>query len=76
METFELRMMNCNMLFRRVVRLTYPWLPLTVSLWRVVMLTDIHRTRAQVKFWMLYSRINFAGLLATAIDLIQPEYWL
>ncbi|MBW4421357.1 MAG: hypothetical protein KME13_19355 [Myxacorys californica WJT36-NPBG1] len=67
--------MSCK-LFWRVVRLTYPWLPLVMTLWRIAGSTDIHRQRAQVRFWILFSRIKFANLLAIAIDLIQPEYWV
>jgi len=66
--------MSCK-LFRRVVRRTYPWLPLVIALWRMATSTDAHRIRAQLRFWILYSRIDFANLLAIAIDLIQPEYW-
>jgi len=67
--------MSCK-LFWRTVRLTYPWIPLMVMLWRVTTATDnVRRTHAQVRFWLLYSRIDFGNLLAIAIDLIQPEYW-
>lgn len=66
--------MSCK-LFWRLVRLTYPWSPLVITLWRIISSTDIDRHRAQVRFWLLYSRIDFASLLAIAIDLIQPEYW-
>ncbi len=62
-------------LFWRIVRLTYPWLPLAIALWRIASSSGVHRTHAKVKFWVLSSRINFANLLALAIDLLQPEYW-
>jgi len=46
-------------------------------LWRVATSTDnLRRTHAQIRFWLLYSRIDFGNLLAIAIDLIQPEYWV
>lgn len=67
--------MSCR-LFWRAVRLTYPWLPLALTLWRIVGSTDRRRHRAQVRFWRLYSRLDFADLLAIAIDLIQPEFWV
>ncbi|XGW00317.1 MAG: hypothetical protein ACAF41_15450 [Leptolyngbya sp. BL-A-14] len=38
--------------------------------------TDVRRSHATVKFWRLYSRIDFATLLSIAIDLSQPEYWV
>jgi hypothetical protein len=44
-------------------------------LWRSLISTGIDRTRAQLRFWILVTRIDFANLLAMAIDLIQPEYW-
>lgn len=62
--------------FWLIVRLTYPWVSLAIALWRMATLTELDRARAQVRFWILYHRINFANLLAIAIDLLQPEYWL
>jgi hypothetical protein len=67
--------MSCK-LFWRVIRLTYPWVPLIVALWRVATSKGIQRTRAWMKVWLLYSRIDIANLLAIAIDLGQPEYWV
>ncbi|MBD2089039.1 hypothetical protein H6F67_04115 [Microcoleus sp. FACHB-1515] len=67
--------MSCK--FRwRILRLTYPWLPLAIALWRIITATDTCRLRARLRFWKLYSRIDFANLLAIAHDMIQPEYWL
>ncbi len=45
--------MSCR-LFWRVVRLTYPWLPLALTLWHIASSTDRHCQRAQVHFWKLY----------------------
>jgi hypothetical protein len=67
-------MMSCK-LFWRSVRFTYPWLSLVIILWRMAHSTDVERHRAQVRFWILVTRIDFANLLAIAIDMIQPEYW-
>jgi hypothetical protein len=67
--------MFCKLLWR-IVRLSYPWFSLVITLWRMATGTDVHRSRARVKFWRLYSRINFAALLSIAIDLSQPEYWV
>jgi hypothetical protein len=67
--------MSCK-LFWRIVRLTYPWLPLIMTLWRIAGSTNHHRHRAQVRFWILLTRIDFANLIAIVSDLIQPEYWV
>ncbi len=58
------------------MRRTYPWIPLAIVLWRAAGATGRDRLRAQIKFWKLYSRIDFAGLLAIAMELIQPEFWV
>lgn len=63
-------------LFRRIARLTYPWLSLVINLWRIAHSTDVRRQRAQVRFWVRLSRIDFTNFLAIAINLIQPEYWV
>lgn len=63
-------------LFWRTVRLTYPWVPLAKALWLILTATGLERLRAQVRFWRLYSRIDFAELLAAAMDWIRPEYWV
>ncbi|MCC5639086.1 hypothetical protein LC593_25300 [Nostoc sp. CHAB 5844] len=62
-------------LFWQVTRFTYPWLPLAITLWRILKSHGIHRSRAQVRFWILFSRINFANIMLLANELIQPEYW-
>ncbi|MBD2595917.1 hypothetical protein BCD64_11015 [Nostoc sp. MBR 210] len=66
--------MSCK-LFWQVIRCTYPWLSLAITLWRMIKSTGIHRSRAQVRFWILFSRIDFANLILLANELIQPEYW-
>lgn len=58
------------------MRFTYPWLSLAIIIWRISKSTGIYRYRAQVKFWILFSKIDFANLLLLANDLIQPEYWV
>jgi hypothetical protein len=67
--------MTCKLLWR-LIRVTYPWVPIVITLWQMATRTDRYRSRAQVKFWRLYSRIDFATLLSIAIDLSQPEYWV
>jgi len=37
--------------------------------------TGVQRSRSQVRFWMLLTRIDFANLFAIAIEMSQPEYW-
>ncbi len=63
-------------LFWRIVRFTHPWLSLALTLWRMAGSSGTARYRAQIRFWLLYSRIDVANLLAITIDLIQPEYWV
>lgn len=67
-------MTTCR-LFWRTVRLTYPWLPLLVMGWRTLVMSGTDRDRAQVRFWVLLNRVDFANLLAIALEMIQPEYW-
>ncbi|AUS99937.1 hypothetical protein CLI64_05775 [Nostoc sp. CENA543] len=62
-------------LFWWLIRRTYPWLSLVINLWRITNSTDRQRHRAQVRFWILWSRIDFPSLIAIANELIQPEYW-
>ncbi|GAB4374670.1 MAG: hypothetical protein Kow00121_19400 [Elainellaceae cyanobacterium] len=68
-------MMSCK-LYWRTIRLTYPWLPLVIMLWRITVSTGVARSYAQARFWILLSRIDFANLLAIVIDMAQPEYWV
>ena len=63
-------------LLRRGVRLSYPWFSLVISLWGILYSTGRHRQRSEIRFWRLYSRIDFAKWLAIAYDLIQPEFWI
>jgi len=67
-------MTKCS-LFWRTVRLTYPWLPLLIVGWRTLKASGLDRDRAQVRFWLLLNRIDFANLWAIALEMIQPEYW-
>jgi len=66
--------MSCK-LFWYALRLTYPWLSIAIILWRIIKSNGIYRSRAQVRFWILLSRIDFANLILLANELIQPEYW-
>lgn len=72
---FEGSMLKCR-LYWRMVRLTYPWLPLLIMGWRTLTTHGNQRNLAQVRFWLLFNRIDFANLIAIALDLIQPEYWV
>ncbi|YAF94091.1 MAG: hypothetical protein AB3A66_15860 [Nodularia sp. CChRGM 3473] len=60
----------------RLIRHTYPWLPLLIQARRVIFSCGTHQIREQVRFWRLFYRLDFASLLAIAIDLIQPEFWV
>jgi len=62
-------------LYWRALRHTYPWLPLAFTLWHLALASDRPCSRVRLRFWRLYSRINFANLLAIGMELIQPEYW-
>lgn len=67
-------MISCKLCWR-TIRLTYPWLPLAIALWRMLIYTGVQRSRAQVRFWILLTQIDFANLLAIALEMAQPEYW-
>ncbi|MCG6133802.1 MAG: hypothetical protein MET45_03925 [Nostoc sp. LLA-1] len=60
----------------RLIRRTYPWLPLIIQTRRVIFACDNQQVREQVRFWRLFYQLDFAGLIAIAIDLIQPEFWV
>lgn len=62
-------------LYWRVVRRTYPWMPLLILGWRVLITQGNPHDRTLIRFWMLVYRLDLAGLMAIAMDLIQPEYW-
>lgn len=64
----------CSLWFR-LLRKTYPWLPLATTIWRIVFFQSSQRQREQLRFWLLVVKIDFANLIALAIDLCQPEYW-
>lgn len=60
----------------RLLRRTYPWLPLLLLGSRTLMGLNVLPDRDRLRCWYLLYRIDFANLLAIAIELIQPEYWL
>ncbi|AFY47838.1 hypothetical protein Nos7524_1980 [Nostoc sp. PCC 7524] len=66
---------SCYLWFR-LIRKTYPWLSLVIQARRVIFASGVERMREQVQFWMLFYKLDFANLLAIAIDLIQPEFWV
>lgn len=67
-------MSNQCPLWFRLLRKTYPWLPLAATVWRIAFKSS-QRQREQIRFWLLVVKIDFANLIALAIDLCQPEYW-
>ncbi|GAB4153167.1 MAG: hypothetical protein Fur0046_33070 [Cyanobacteria bacterium J069] len=63
------------------LRQTYPWgglaLLLGRLLWgRLLWGPDERRSRERLRLWRLWLRVDFANLLAIAIDLTQPEFWV
>lgn len=66
---------SCYLWFR-LIRNTYPWLSLAIQARRVIFAGGVERTREQVRFWILFYKLDFANLSAIAIDLIQPEFWV
>ncbi|MDX2213958.1 MAG: hypothetical protein SFY66_11790 [Oculatellaceae cyanobacterium bins.114] len=69
----------------KTLRLTYPWGLLIVRLWSLLVVTGdgkqfpLQRDRhslTQIRVWVLLAKIDFANLLAIAIELAQPEFWI
>ncbi|MEA5566704.1 hypothetical protein [Anabaena sp. UHCC 0399] len=65
----------CHLWFR-LIRKTYPWLSLVIQGRRVIFAASVEQMRERVRFWILFYKLDFANLLAIAIELIQPEFWL
>lgn len=65
----------CHLWFR-LIRKTYPWLSLLIQAKRVLFAGSVEQMREQVRFWTIFYKLDFANLLAIAIDLIQPEFWV
>lgn len=62
-------------LWLRLIRKTYPWLSLVIQARRVMLAGGVEQMRERVRFWVLFYKLDFANLLAIAIELIQPEFW-
>jgi hypothetical protein len=60
----------------RLLRNTYPWLCLLIQARRVVFSCGYEQIRQKVRFWRLFYQVDFANLLAIAIELSQPEFWV
>lgn len=60
----------------RFLRKTYPWLSLLIQARRVIFSGGTEQMRQQVRFCILFYKLDFANLLAIAIELIQPEFWV
>ncbi|MBD2342963.1 hypothetical protein H6G18_02215 [Anabaena subtropica FACHB-260] len=69
-------MNKCSCTWFRLIRNTYPWLSLLIQARRVMFSCGNQKIREQVRFWQLFYRVDFASLLAIAIELIQPEFWV
>jgi hypothetical protein len=63
-------------LFGRLLRRSYPWLPLLLLGSRTLIRLNASSHRDRLRCWWLLYRIDFANLLAIAMEMIQPEYWL
>ncbi len=60
----------------RILRATYPWFSLVRTAGQLPGCTDIAKSRIQVRFWVLLLKIDFASLIAIALELLTPEYWV
>ncbi|MBD2355150.1 hypothetical protein H6G41_11050 [Tolypothrix sp. FACHB-123] len=60
----------------RLLRQTYPCLSLLIQVRRVLLADGVEQIREKVRFWILFYKLDFANLLAIAIDFIQPEFWI
>lgn len=58
-----------------LLRKTYPWMHVVIL---VVMVTASRDTqqRQQIRLWRTLYNIDFSKLLAIAIELSQPEFWI
>jgi hypothetical protein len=67
-------MKTCRLTFW-LLRKTYPWMHVVIL---VVMATASRDTqqRQQIRLWRTLDKIDFSGLLAIAIELSQPEFWI
>ncbi|MGG6294091.1 hypothetical protein ACQ4M4_06670 [Leptolyngbya sp. AN02str] len=68
-------------LYWRYLRSTYPWIPLLLCVYDLAVCSvcagDVsHVDRVRVRFWRLWMRVDFASLLAIALELAQPEFWV
>lgn len=59
-----------------MLRSSYPWGGLLLQLIRLLWIGNERRSRERLRLWRLWLRIDFANLLAIAIDLMQPEFWV
>ncbi|MFQ3618952.1 MAG: hypothetical protein SNJ57_19185 [Cyanobacteriota bacterium] len=59
-----------------MLRSTYPWGGLLWQLTRLVWVGGERRSRERLRLWRLWLRVDFANLLAIAIELAQPEFWV
>ncbi|WP_297080023.1 hypothetical protein [Thermoleptolyngbya sp. M55_K2018_002] len=59
-----------------MLRSSYPWGGLLLQLARLLWIGNERRSRERLRLWRLWLRIDFANLLAIAIDLMQPEFWV
>jgi hypothetical protein len=56
-----------------LLRTTYPWGHI---IWRTARMMRYQTSQHRVAWWFTVCQLDFATLLAWAIELTQPEFWL
>jgi hypothetical protein len=58
-----------------ILRKTYPWMHIAILGWRVIA-SGNPRSQQMAEVWFRVYKIDFSQLLAIAIELSQPEFWI
>ncbi|BCL34147.1 hypothetical protein [Nostoc sp. MS1] len=67
---------KCFYIWFRILRNTYPWLSLFRQARRVILSCGDEKVRQKLRFWWLFYQVDFAKILAIALELAQPEFWV
>lgn len=59
-----------------LLRKTYPWMHIAILSLAVITSRNTQRQQQLVRLWLTVYKIDFSALLALAIDLAQPEFWV
>lgn len=54
-----------------VVKRTYPWATLVITVWRVISSSGLKRQREKARFFLVIVKIDFAGIISLMNDLIM-----